>query len=125
MLHYISELIDLLLMLVAAWLVLAIIFVIYAYFARLVPDQRIGLWTCGRHFLLHHNHVDLAPDYCGRASPIADRSFVVSLQGQNHASTVLTDTDPAAPQVVLIGDSERASGLLDAVNSALIRVAIR
>ena len=35
MLHYISELIDLLLLLVAAWMVLAIIFVIYAYFARL------------------------------------------------------------------------------------------
>ena len=33
--HFISELIDLLLVLVAAWMVLAIIFVIYAYFARL------------------------------------------------------------------------------------------
>ena len=35
MLHYISELIDLLLVLVSAWMVLAVIFVIYAYFARL------------------------------------------------------------------------------------------
>jgi len=33
--HFISELIDLLLVLVPAWMVLAIIFVIYAYFARL------------------------------------------------------------------------------------------
>ena len=78
--HYVSELIDLLLMLVAAWLVLAIIFVIYAYFARLVPDQRIGLWTCGRRLVLYYNPVDLAPDYCGRHRPIADRSFVVPYQ---------------------------------------------
>ena len=33
--HYVNELIDLLLVLVAAWMVLAVIFVIYAYFARL------------------------------------------------------------------------------------------
>ena len=33
--HYVSELIDLLLVLVGAWMVLAVIFVIYAYFARL------------------------------------------------------------------------------------------
>ena len=33
--HYLSELIDLLLVLVAAWIVLAVIFVIYVYFARL------------------------------------------------------------------------------------------
>ena len=33
--HFISELIDLLLVLVGAWMVLAVIFVIYAYFARL------------------------------------------------------------------------------------------
>lgn len=33
--HYVSELIDLLLVLVAAWMVLAVIFVIYAYFSRL------------------------------------------------------------------------------------------
>src|ERR1700755_965137 len=33
--HYVSELIDLLLALVAAWMLLAVIFVIYAYFARL------------------------------------------------------------------------------------------
>ena len=33
--HFISELIDLLLVLVAAWMVLATLFVIYAYFARL------------------------------------------------------------------------------------------
>ena len=33
--HYVSLLIDPLLVLVAAWMVLAIIFVIYAYFAGL------------------------------------------------------------------------------------------
>ena len=33
--HYLSELIDLLLVLVGVWLVLAVIFVVYAYFARL------------------------------------------------------------------------------------------
>ena len=33
--HYVNELINLLLVLVAAWMVLAVIFVIYAYFARL------------------------------------------------------------------------------------------
>jgi hypothetical protein len=33
--HYLSELIDLLLVLLAAWMVLAVIFAIYAYFARL------------------------------------------------------------------------------------------
>jgi len=33
--HYVSEFIDLLLALVAAWMVLAVIFVVYAYCARL------------------------------------------------------------------------------------------
>jgi len=33
--HYVSEFIDLMLALVAAWMVLAVIFVVYAYFARL------------------------------------------------------------------------------------------
>jgi hypothetical protein len=32
--HYLSQLIDLLLVLGAAWMVLALIFVVYAYFAR-------------------------------------------------------------------------------------------
>jgi len=35
MLHFASQLIDLLLVLLAAWMVLAVIFAIYAYFARL------------------------------------------------------------------------------------------
>jgi len=35
MYHYLSQLIDLLLVLGAAWMVLAIIFAIYEYFARL------------------------------------------------------------------------------------------
>ena len=33
--HYVSELVDLLLVLVAAWMVPAVIFVMYAHFARL------------------------------------------------------------------------------------------
>ena len=33
--HFFSQFIDLLLVLVSAWMVLAIVFVIYAYFARL------------------------------------------------------------------------------------------
>jgi uncharacterized membrane protein YjjB (DUF3815 family) len=33
--HYLSALIDVLLVLVAAWMVLAVIFVVYAYLARL------------------------------------------------------------------------------------------
>ena len=33
--HHASQLIDLLMMLVTAWTVLAVIFVVYAYFARL------------------------------------------------------------------------------------------
>jgi len=33
--HYVSELFELLLVLVAGWMALAVIFVIYAYFARL------------------------------------------------------------------------------------------
>jgi len=33
--HYVNELINLLVMLLAAWMVLAVTFVIYAYFARL------------------------------------------------------------------------------------------
>jgi hypothetical protein len=33
--HYVNELIDLLIVLVAAWMVLAVIFVVYAYFVRL------------------------------------------------------------------------------------------
>ena len=35
MLHFASQLIDLLLVLLAAWMAVAIIFAIYAYFARL------------------------------------------------------------------------------------------
>ena len=35
MYHYANQLVDLLLVLVAAWMVPAVIFVIYAYFARL------------------------------------------------------------------------------------------
>ena len=44
--HYVSELVDLLLVLVAAWMVLAIIFAVYAYFAGLkspVTESVFGL----------------------------------------------------------------------------------
>ena len=78
--HYASQLVDLLLVLVAAWMGLAIYLRIFR--RSEVPSERIGLWTRGRHFLLHHNDVDLAPHYCGRFNPIADRSFVVPLQGK-------------------------------------------
>jgi uncharacterized membrane protein YjjB (DUF3815 family) len=43
--HYVNQLIDLLLVLVAAWIMLAIIFAIYAYFARLkypVSESVVG-----------------------------------------------------------------------------------
>ena len=43
--YYVDQFIDLLLVLVAAWMVLAIIFVIYAYFARLkypVSESVVG-----------------------------------------------------------------------------------
>ena len=45
--HYVNQLIDLLLVLVPAWAVLAIIFVIYAYFAGLkypVSESVFGRW---------------------------------------------------------------------------------
>jgi hypothetical protein len=81
--HYASQLVDLLLVLVAAWMVLAIIFFIYAYFAGLkYPVSESVFGTRDRHFLLHHNDVDLAPHCCGRFNPIADRLFVVPLQGK-------------------------------------------
>ena len=45
--HYAGQLVDLLLVLVAAWMVLAIIFSIYAYFAGLkypVSESVFGRW---------------------------------------------------------------------------------
>ena len=45
MYHYANQLVDLLLVLVAAWMVPAVIFVIYAYFARLkypVSESVVG-----------------------------------------------------------------------------------
>ena len=45
MYHFATQLIDLLLVLLAAWMVLAIIFAIYAYFARLkypVSESVVG-----------------------------------------------------------------------------------
>jgi uncharacterized membrane protein YjjB (DUF3815 family) len=42
--HYFDELVDLLLVLVAAWLVLAVIFVIYAYFARLKYPMSVSVF---------------------------------------------------------------------------------
>jgi hypothetical protein len=46
MTYYASQLIDLLLVLIAAWMVLAIIFAIYAYFARL--EYPVGESVFGR-----------------------------------------------------------------------------
>jgi len=45
--HYFSQLVDLLLVLIAAWMVLASIFIIYAYFAGLkypVSESVFGRW---------------------------------------------------------------------------------
>lgn len=33
--------------------------------ATQVPGERIGIWPYGRHFLLHHNRLDLAAHCCG------------------------------------------------------------
>jgi hypothetical protein len=44
--HYFNELIDLLLVLLAAWMVLAVIFGIYAYFAR--PKYPVSVSIFGR-----------------------------------------------------------------------------
>ena len=82
--HYVSLLIDLLLVLLAAWMVPAGIFFIYAYFAGL--KYPVGESVVGRLlviFFLPHYRVDLAPDHCERLSPIADRLFVVTDQGKS------------------------------------------
>ena len=55
MLHFASQLIDLLLVLLAAWMVLAIIFAIYAYFARLkypVSESVFGRWLVISFFII-------------------------------------------------------------------------
>jgi hypothetical protein len=55
MLHFASQLIDLLLMLLAAWTVLAIIFAIYAYFARLkypVSESVLGRLVVASFFII-------------------------------------------------------------------------
>jgi hypothetical protein len=53
--HYVNQLIDLLLVLVAAWMVLAIIFAIYAYFAGLnypVGESVFGRWLVISFFII-------------------------------------------------------------------------
>ena len=53
--HYASQLVDLLLVLVAAWMVLAIIFFIYAYFARLkypVSESVFGRMVVASFFII-------------------------------------------------------------------------
>jgi hypothetical protein len=53
--HYFSQLVDLLLVLVAAWMMLAIIFVIYAYFAGLkypVSESVFGRWLIILFFII-------------------------------------------------------------------------
>ena len=55
MLHFASQLIDLLLVLLAAWMVLAIIFAIYAYFARLkypVSESAFGRLIVASFFII-------------------------------------------------------------------------
>ena len=55
MLHFASQLIDLLLVLLAAWMVLAIIFAIYAYFARLkypVSESVFGRMIVASFFII-------------------------------------------------------------------------
>ena len=53
--YYANQLIDLLLVLVAAWMVLAIIFVIHAYFAGLkypVSESDFGRWLVISFFII-------------------------------------------------------------------------
>ena len=53
--HYASQLVDLLLVLVAAWMVLAIIFFIYAYFAGLkypVSESVFGRMIVASFFII-------------------------------------------------------------------------
>ena len=53
--HYFSQLVDLLLVLIAAWMMLAIIFVIYAYFAGLkypVSESVFGRWLIILFFII-------------------------------------------------------------------------
>ena len=53
--HYFSQLVDLLLVLIAAWMVLAIIFIIYAYFAGLkypVSESVFGRWLIILFFII-------------------------------------------------------------------------
>ena len=55
MLHFASQLVDLLLVLLAAWMVLAIIFAIYAYFARLkypVSESVFGRMVVASFFII-------------------------------------------------------------------------
>ena len=81
--HFASQIIDLLLVFLAAWMVLAIIFPIYAYLARLkypVSESVFGRVVVVSFFII--TPVDLAPEYCGRHRPIGDRSCVVPHQGR-------------------------------------------
>ena len=55
MLHFVSLVIDLLLVLLAVWMVLAIIFAIYAYFARLkypVSESVFGRMLVASFFII-------------------------------------------------------------------------
>jgi hypothetical protein len=55
MLHFASQLIDLLLVLLAAWMAVAIIFAIYAYFARLkypVSESVFGRMVVASFFII-------------------------------------------------------------------------
>src|SRR6476660_9254767 len=118
--HYASQLIDLLLVLVAAWMVLAVSFVIYAYFARLkypVSESVFGRVVVISFFIITTSI--WLPIIVG-ALALSLIGHLCLASGQNHASTVLTDSDPAAPQVVLIGEGDNVpQALLDAANSVV------
>ena len=94
--HYVSQFLDLLLVLVAAWMVLAVIFVVYAYFARLKsPVSSVFGRVVVISFFVITTSIWL---------PIIVGALALSLIGhlwsrlkQNHASTVLNDTDPCSP----------------------------
>src|SRR5215475_2356359 len=80
--HYASQLVDLLLVLVAAWMVLAIIFFIYAYFAGL--KHPVSESVFGRAIVISFFIITMSiwlPIIMGRFNPIVDRLFVVPLQG--------------------------------------------
>ena len=118
--HYISELIDLLLVLVAAWMVPAVIFVIYAYFARLkypVSESVFGRVVIISFFIITTS-IWL---------PIIVGALALSLIGhlwsrfrtKPRVDSANRHRSCSAPQVVLIGEGDNVpQALLDAANTS-------